>query len=307
MRKAKGVPKDPKEAVNWYKKGAEQGDADAQWFLAQMYEDGADGVPQDQLQALDWYRKAAEQGEADAQWSLGRMYAGGAGVKKDLVEATKWYKLAADQEYAAARAQFAHFTSNNTASQQNPALPHNLTLENGNTYKEATTKLIDNFQVLISNSEGKTLVSLDLFSDETLRTYGVKRPRKPPSLFHPKVPVRILSGTVKTLLDVATDPTRYTGSKIVIEGARLELTTYFNYGYENLRDDYVGFEIKDGTARGYVYASKGDQWVESLRQAALRNGGHVRGNFVIMISSERYSASAGDLMADLLDFSLPNE
>ena len=52
---------------------AEQGDADAQFNLGVMYDEG-DGVPQDYKEAFKWYRLAAEQGDAFAQFELGVMY-----------------------------------------------------------------------------------------------------------------------------------------------------------------------------------------------------------------------------------------
>jgi TPR repeat protein len=50
---------------------AEQGDAQAQYNLGIMYDNGQD-VPQDYTAAASWYRKAAEQGHAQAQFNLGR-------------------------------------------------------------------------------------------------------------------------------------------------------------------------------------------------------------------------------------------
>ena len=44
-----------------------------------------------------WYRKAADQGDADAQFNLGGQYARGHGVAKDVAEAARWYRKAADQ------------------------------------------------------------------------------------------------------------------------------------------------------------------------------------------------------------------
>ena len=61
-----------------------------------MYEEGI-GVPQDYAEALHWYRKAAEQGDANAQINLGFMYNNGRGVPQNLVQAYMWYKLSADQ------------------------------------------------------------------------------------------------------------------------------------------------------------------------------------------------------------------
>lgn len=61
-----------------------------------MYDNG-EGVSQDHGQAMDWYRKAADQGYADAQLNLGVMYAKGEGVPQDLARAHKWLSLAATQ------------------------------------------------------------------------------------------------------------------------------------------------------------------------------------------------------------------
>jgi len=88
-----GVPQDYKEAFKWYTKSAEQGVAEAQHNLGWMYDKG-EGVPQDQKEAVKWYRKAAEQGLAKAQHNLGCMYDNGKGVPKDLVQAYAWYNVA---------------------------------------------------------------------------------------------------------------------------------------------------------------------------------------------------------------------
>jgi TPR repeat protein len=98
----KGVPKDDVEAVKWYRKAAEQGDATAQFYLGVMYAAGK-GVPEDDVEAVKWYRKAAEQEDARAQYMLGEIYEKGNGVLKDDVEAVKWYRKAAEQEDARAQ------------------------------------------------------------------------------------------------------------------------------------------------------------------------------------------------------------
>ena len=61
-----------------------------------MYDEGR-GVPQDDMEAVRWYRRAAEQGDADAQVNLGFMYDEGRGVPQDDVQAHKWYNLAASR------------------------------------------------------------------------------------------------------------------------------------------------------------------------------------------------------------------
>jgi len=85
------------EAVSWYRKAADQGDADAQYNLGSVYRDG-EGVPRDYAEALKWFRKAAVQGDARAQASLGMMYTIGSGVPQDYVLALMWSNLAASQE-----------------------------------------------------------------------------------------------------------------------------------------------------------------------------------------------------------------
>jgi hypothetical protein len=89
-----GVTKDNVEAVKWYRKASDQGDAEAQSLLGLMYANG-DGVTKDSVEAVKWYRKASGQGNAMAQNNLGLMYESGEGVPKDETEALAWYKVAA--------------------------------------------------------------------------------------------------------------------------------------------------------------------------------------------------------------------
>ena len=57
----------------------------------------------DDATALRLIRPLADQGNADAQYTLGNMYATGQGVLKNGAEAAKWFRLAADQGYAPAQ------------------------------------------------------------------------------------------------------------------------------------------------------------------------------------------------------------
>jgi hypothetical protein len=54
-------------------------------------------LPQDYAQALLWFRKAAEEGNAAAQNNLGKMYFQGLGVRQDIVQAEILFKKAAAQ------------------------------------------------------------------------------------------------------------------------------------------------------------------------------------------------------------------
>ncbi len=92
-RDGHGVPQDYAEALKWYRKAADQGNARAQTILGFVYDTGQ-GVPQDYAEAVKWYRNAADQGNAFAQSNLGLMYGNGQGVPQDYVQAHKWYNLA---------------------------------------------------------------------------------------------------------------------------------------------------------------------------------------------------------------------
>lgn len=60
-------------------------------------DDGGGEFPKDYSLAAIWYRKAAEQGDANAQNSLGILYDNGQGVPQDYAEAYFWYGLASAQ------------------------------------------------------------------------------------------------------------------------------------------------------------------------------------------------------------------
>jgi uncharacterized protein len=83
-------------ALSEFQPLAEQGNADAQYNLGQMYRKGQ-GVPQNHKTAAKWYKLVAEQGDAVAQFHLGVMYEHGEGVPQNHKTAVKWYKLAAEQ------------------------------------------------------------------------------------------------------------------------------------------------------------------------------------------------------------------
>ncbi|MOA26485.1 Localization factor PodJL [compost metagenome] len=51
------------------------------------------GLTQDYKQAAAWYRRAAEQGHAEAQYYLGLIYAKGQGMQEDYKEAYAWVSV----------------------------------------------------------------------------------------------------------------------------------------------------------------------------------------------------------------------
>ena len=94
-----GVLKNYKKAFKWFTLAAEQGHADAQHNLGYMYAEG-EGVLENDIAGEKWETLAAEQGHAQAQHNLGYMYAEGEGVLENYKTAAKWYTLAAEQGFA---------------------------------------------------------------------------------------------------------------------------------------------------------------------------------------------------------------
>jgi V8-like Glu-specific endopeptidase len=80
-----GVPRDPAEAITWYRRAADQGLQVAQHFLGLAYVNG-EGVRPDDAEAARWFTRAAVQGFAQAQYMLGLMTLDGRGVQKDPVQ-----------------------------------------------------------------------------------------------------------------------------------------------------------------------------------------------------------------------------
>jgi hypothetical protein len=90
------VPATYGDAMRWYKRAAEGGSANAQFFLGRMYETGQ-SRKRDPAAAVTWYRKAADQGHRLAAYRLGQMYLTGTGVGQSYTIAAKWFEMAARQ------------------------------------------------------------------------------------------------------------------------------------------------------------------------------------------------------------------
>ena len=90
------------EALNWYKKAAENGSSDAQSELGFMYMNG-EGTPVNKSEGAKWLIKASENGDLMAQRALGFMYKNGDGVPQNISESNKWLGKATYQFYEAGR------------------------------------------------------------------------------------------------------------------------------------------------------------------------------------------------------------
>ena len=86
----------PQLAAKEFRACAEKSDADCQFNLALMYEQGM-GIPKDEKEAVFWYRKSAELGNSNAQFNLGVLYENGRGTAVDFAKANQWYRKASVQ------------------------------------------------------------------------------------------------------------------------------------------------------------------------------------------------------------------
>lgn len=79
---------------------AEQGDAEAQCIIANMYHLGL-GIEKNGSEAIKWYMKSARQGYAIASNNLAGIFlVGDCGIAVNQVEAARWYQLALEQGFS---------------------------------------------------------------------------------------------------------------------------------------------------------------------------------------------------------------
>ena len=95
FQKGHCLPKDYSEAMDWYRRAADQGHPEAQYKLARMYLND-----KDVKKAEEWYLKAAVQGYRPAQYDIAYKYLHGSELPKDVNKAEQWYRRAAEQGHA---------------------------------------------------------------------------------------------------------------------------------------------------------------------------------------------------------------
>jgi len=94
-----GASRNDALGADYFKRSAAVGYGPAQIALAYYYETGT-YFPRDPQQALDLYRKAAQQGDPLAGWLAGRLYFLPASASHDPDAARKWLKVSADRSNA---------------------------------------------------------------------------------------------------------------------------------------------------------------------------------------------------------------
>jgi len=115
-----GLPENPAEARRLTTLAAENGDVKAMHNLG-VYLFRGEGGPQDLTSAAQWFGKAAAAGVVESQYNLGLLYQSGSGLPKDLVRARAWFERAAakgDEQAAKALAEMG------PKPQLKPVAPH---------------------------------------------------------------------------------------------------------------------------------------------------------------------------------------
>ena len=104
----RGLAKNPGQALAWFLRAAEQGDAKAQYEVARCYQLGV-GTPPDPVLAFTWFGKAAAVDHCawDVPYELGRCYEEGLGTAPDRDEAIHWYRAGAKRNHREAWQRFA--------------------------------------------------------------------------------------------------------------------------------------------------------------------------------------------------------
>lgn len=97
------VERDMVKGPDYLFKAHELGHPEAMKTLNLVYGNSNDNGPEDRAEQIEWLRRGAERGVANAQFQLGLAYALGYGGKEDLVSAAKWLEKAAEHDMHAAQ------------------------------------------------------------------------------------------------------------------------------------------------------------------------------------------------------------
>lgn len=96
-----GLKQDYKEALRWFQKAADKGNAEAMGSIAAMYSRG--DIEKDNEEAFMWALKAAEKGDLDSQYLVGLNYYKGQGTEENLSKAIQWLSKAMDRGHSEAK------------------------------------------------------------------------------------------------------------------------------------------------------------------------------------------------------------
>ncbi|KAM3578754.1 hypothetical protein VKS41_008773 [Umbelopsis sp. WA50703] len=102
-----GVAQDHAKAMEYFRKGAQSGNAQCNFMLGVYYSAPQDGSSVDQAAAFKHFQKAAIKGMPEAQYNVGLRYFTGNGVEQNFVNAAEFYLMAAAQGFPLAESNLA--------------------------------------------------------------------------------------------------------------------------------------------------------------------------------------------------------
>ena len=106
---------------------------------------------------------------------------------------------------------------------------------------------------------------------------------------------------LKTLKEIETDQLSFVSKPVIVQG-KIELDSYYNFGYGDAQETHFSFNVTDSSGSGYVYMLKRD--AAGIRKQLLDAGGSLRGVFKIEIRKERFQKGSR-VFAELLDAGPP--
>ena len=98
----RGITQSIEDATKWFDM-IQENDPRSQYCFGLMFLEKSEITQELAKEAVKWFRKAAEQGDADAQFVLGVCYLEGVGITQDKTEAMKWLQKAAKQGHEKAK------------------------------------------------------------------------------------------------------------------------------------------------------------------------------------------------------------
>ncbi|MEM4248430.1 MAG: hypothetical protein QXH80_04105 [Candidatus Nanoarchaeia archaeon] len=103
-QEGRGVPKDHAKALKLFERAARKNHLDAQLKLANLYFHRGEGkVNIDQQELIQMLHAIAEKGNPDVQFELGNIYAAGKGIDKNISKAMIWFEKAAENGHKSAK------------------------------------------------------------------------------------------------------------------------------------------------------------------------------------------------------------
>lgn len=94
---------DWQESIGWYEKAIALNHTRAMLYLGRLLLSGVDTLKADIPRAIELIQQAATAGDAEAQFQLGQLFENGAAIRQDLPSAIRWYRAANLQKYPGAR------------------------------------------------------------------------------------------------------------------------------------------------------------------------------------------------------------